>query len=98
MASFGRQLWWMHSLSYEEIRNGRRFTRVGRRRRTPLSLQTTGDRSYSGNQSHRAAAMSGAIDQSTFYPATDIPIAAHWSVASNRHRHSAPTTSKVQYP
>jgi hypothetical protein len=46
----------------------------------------------------RAAAISGAIEQSTSHGATNIPIAAHWRVASNRRRRFPPTTGRAQSP
>jgi len=64
---------------------------------TPLSFFSRRRQIVSGNQLS-GPAISGAIDQSTPMAATNIPIAAHWSVASNRHRHSAPTTGMAQSP
>jgi hypothetical protein len=44
----------------------------------------------------RAAAASGAIDQSMSHGATNLPIAAQGSLDSNRRRHSASTTGSAQ--
>jgi MFS family permease len=61
----------------------------------PLLLPATADRRYPGNQPFEPRRPPAPLASLRLKAVTNIPIAVHWSVASNQRRCFAPTTGKA---